>query len=879
MVFTSSGPSDTSIVEHFVHDVLLPESLSSTYVIGLLKDSQGRMWVGTSDGINLLTKDDQFINYRTDKSFPFGQIVDIVEQPANNKVWVCAREAPYPLYLFNENNAQLEPFKEFAPSENRSFRITFDHQNRMWASVRSIGLFVHDFSTGQTQFYDPDKGAHHGFRTYGSARAMTDSYGNVWIGGTELLKWPNSHKPFQSILSDGYLVNSVFADEHFIWYSARKPFRWNRATLRTEQHLPEGQPINLRVSELRNPEKAIIYKYAAVDENSMLFTTTRNIFFWDRRDDTFTQIPTSRGGPFRDFEFGQNNNLWITPNQGALVELDLSTGRDTSLAERGHNKIPYPMTIASDSSGYLWIGSTRNGLFRFNEETLETINYVPAPGDSVPSLSSYYVRDILVHSDGTLWIGTNLGLDHFDPGNGSFINFNKSDGLASDNIVSIAEDDHGNLWMGTHEGLIKMTYQSKSFDRFTQSAGLCNTVYTDRAVFKDPSGWMYFGGNNGVDFFHPDSIGINSIPPAIYISAVRVHNKPVATDLAYRKEFPEMQFRYDENFIEIEFVGLHYTTPSANTYAYKLEGPAAGSGTWNELGTSRLATLGNMSPGGYTLHARAANPDGVWSEEKVLLKFQISPPFWRTLWFYALIAFLIICGLTTLYLLRIRQIQQKERLKSEFNKKIAEIELKALQAQMNPHFLFNSLNSVKSLIGKKENRKATLYLTRFSQLIRQVLNNSMSKFVKLSDELEALRLYLDLESMRFQDKFDFQIEVGEDVNADFVEVPPLLLQPYVENAIWHGLLPKENGQRLLTVEVRRSGDFIQMMVEDNGIGRKNAQQLRSKTGNRRQSLGMRITDDRLKILHAIYGSEARVEVQDLTDPTGTRVTIHLPLAD
>ena len=308
-------------------------------------------------------------------------------------------------------------------------------------------------------------------------------------------------------------------------------------------------------------------------------------------------------------------------------------------------------------------------------------------------------------------------------------------------------------------------------------------------------------------------------------------------------------------------------------YEYRID-----DGQWQELGTSRLVTLANLDPGEYEVYARAANPDGVWSSSEHLIRIVVTPPWWETTIFY-LVVLVIICGVIYwIYRSRVATIRKQQELRSETNKKIAEIEMKALRAQMNPHFIFNSINSVQSLITKGQSDEARHYLTRFAKLIRIVLNNSRAKFVRLSDDLEALRLYLELERFRFKN-FDYRISVGDDIDPHFLEIPPMLLQPYVENAIWHGLSHKEGGGGLIEVRVERSGDLVVLHIIDNGIGRERAGALQTRSRSKQTSLGMRITEDRLSILSELYGETANVQVIDLKDPTGTHIRITLPVPE
>ncbi len=270
---------------------------------------------------------------------------------------------------------------------------------------------------------------------------------------------------------------------------------------------------------------------------------------------------------------------------------------------------------------------------------------------------------------------------------------------------------------------------------------------------------------------------------------------------------------------------------------------------------------------------------GIPGTARTSINISIEPAFWQTWWFYTLCVVTLGFIVFAVYKIRVTQVRQEQAKLTKVNKRIAEIEMKALQAQMNPHFLFNSLNSVKSLVSRGENDKAVFYLTKFSKLIRQILNNSRKKFVRLNEETGALQLYLELEAMRFNQNLNYSITIEEGVNEDFIEVPSLILQPYVENAIWHGLRHKESGDWKLDINISRKGDFVIMVVEDNGIGRAQSARIGKLAALNKESLGMKINDDRMAFLQEIYGKEAMVKVEDLHHPTGTKVVIQLPIPD
>jgi len=193
--------------------------------------------------------------------------------------------------------------------------------------------------------------------------------------------------------------------------------------------------------------------------------------------------------------------------------------------------------------------------------------------------------------------------------------------------------------------------------------------------------------------------------------------------------------------------------------------------------------------------------------------------------------------------------RQAELILLDTQKKMADMEMQALRAQMNPHFIFNCLNSINRYIVKSDQATASLYLTRFAKLIRLILENSNAKNVILSNELEALKLYIEMEALRFDKKFNYKIIVADNVNPDSIEVPPLIIQPYVENAIWHGLLHKESGGQLNLSVTMINENMLECIIEDNGVGRAKAKELKSKSATTRKSLGMKLTEGRISLLN------------------------------
>jgi sensor histidine kinase YesM len=225
--------------------------------------------------------------------------------------------------------------------------------------------------------------------------------------------------------------------------------------------------------------------------------------------------------------------------------------------------------------------------------------------------------------------------------------------------------------------------------------------------------------------------------------------------------------------------------------------------------------------------------------------------------------------------------QKIKQVAAEFEQKIAETEMTALRAQMNPHFIFNCLNSIKLYTLENDSKTASEYLTIFSQLIRLVLENSRSEKISLEKELETLRLYIELEAMRFKDKVKYSIHVDPEIDQEYTEIPPLLIQPYVENAIWHGLMHKKNGG-LIEINVTQPTEYSLLVeVTDDGVGREQAAEYESKSAVRKKSFGLKMTSERIEAINQLYKMEADVQITDINDagdkPAGTKVKIKIPL--
>jgi len=374
-------------------------------------------------------------------------------------------------------------------------------------------------------------------------------------------------------------------------------------------------------------------------------------------------------------------------------------------------------------------------------------------------------------------------------------------------------------------------------------------------------GEIWMGTNKGVVRFNPDEVKPYSTPPNVYIDGLLINDTEPVKGIGERDS---LHLTYEENTLLFDVKAVGYYKAKRNKINYRLQGYES---DWVSVKNGQMIRYAKLPPGTYTLQVQAEDVNGNQSQIRDLEIF-VRPPFWQTWWFYLTLTLLALSLAFAFYRYRVGLIRKEEKQKTavaNLNLQVIETEMKALKAQMNPHFLFNSMNSIKGLILKQEARKASEYLTKFSVLLRGILSNSEKRYILLATELETLRLYIELEALRFTREIDYQIEYSSDIDVDFISVPPLVIQPFVENAIWHGLLPKKEGKNILQIKIERDGDFILCTIEDNGVGRSSTAQAKNLTAHK--SMGIGITRKRIELIHP----ENAVQIIDLKNEAGQRI--------
>ena len=365
----------------------------------------------------------------------------------------------------------------------------------------------------------------------------------------------------------------------------------------------------------------------------------------------------------------------------------------------------------------------------------------------------------------------------------------------------------------------------------------------------------------------------------LILSDVKVEGASLNQNNFFFKSF-QTEFKNYQRNISFEYDLVAPFNSTQRDYEYQLIGL---SDNWVKQNQERSINFSNLEGGNYTFKVRHRFSDGNYSYSTPF-NFHIGKYYYENWWFWLLIIIASIGIISTFVLIKWNQKKKELALLDKHSRELAHLEMSALRAQMNPHFLFNSLNSIKNFALTKGPRETAAYLTKFSHLIRLILQNSKNPLVNLKDELDALKLYIEIESLRFENKFKFKFNIDEGLMISSIQIPPLILQPFVENSIWHGLMHKKDGEGQLIISVKDQGNSIQCMIEDNGIGREMAQKIKKeKTYDKQKSLGMDITGNRIALTNKIYNINTDVRVIDLHDKngkaSGTRVLIDIPKSE
>ncbi|MEN0004474.1 MAG: histidine kinase [Bacteroidota bacterium] len=459
--------------------------------------------------------------------------------------------------------------------------------------------------------------------------------------------------------------------------------------------------------------------------------------------------------------------------------------------------------------------------------------------------------------------------------------------LSRQPIQSGQLDDDDNLWLTTSAGLAQYLPDEEELKQYSISDGVQGNSFLFGAAFKMSDGKLLFGGGNGFTIVGKEKVRSVSTPAKATLnqllikglSAHEIKDDSSGTSVLAQIKSLTLPYEYNQSLF-FGFAPKEYSDPGNTTFEYVL---IKNQKDTIDQGIRSTVRLVDVRPGSYQLQVYGRNSDGLKQQTPYLLAFTILQPWWQSGWFYLLLLAITVFIMHLFAQYRIKKIKRQEaalRERAEIEAANAEMETAILRLQMSPHFLFNSMNSIGGHILSEEPVKAYTYLTQFAKLMRKILEDAEKPTLSLREELQLMEQYLKIEQMRFGERLSFQFDVAPTIDQDAVHIPTMLSQPFLENAIKHGLANQREGGRIMMNITEVDQTFLRIVIEDNGVGRQQAHQRKRSNGH--VSKAMDITSHRLQLLEEQTGLPTQLLIEDVypnEEWTGTRVILEVPLLD
>jgi ligand-binding sensor domain-containing protein/anti-sigma regulatory factor (Ser/Thr protein kinase) len=887
--------------------------LEKTPVKKIISFKENEYWFVTyNDGLLLLNTQSGSITEFFIDAINKTQVSSIVYH--NGKIIAGLLHKMFYLYP-DRGNYKVAPFHpEFLFPEIKEL---YSYDKSLWIGTLTGGCFlVNELSNVK------DTIVRFKINTGGVGCFTTDAAGKLWIGtrGNGLIQYHPKTGEIKAAAHDRYdnrspgknFVLSLFKDRQgIIWcglsgsgLSKYDPLKYQFLSISNEP----SNPVSL-------PDNMVFDIYESGDEHYYIGTQNQGIAAWDTKANKFTAYSASSkigmiSNTIYDIAGDEKNNIWIA-SWGGLMQLDrnrkqiiykenktlpqakklygiiklkkkdslLLTGENGavfySLKEQRWSTLPSTINwptaylgryMYEDENNILWICTVGAGLIRYD--------YLKSDFKVIDPVKKYalYVRH-LFSSGQEFWLATDNGILVYDPKKNEVIRHLTLGSPDRSNVCyAIQKDKNGFIWVSSNTGLYRINPQDYTIQNYNIGNGLSFMEYNTACAYTEKDGTLLFGGVGGITKFNPSFLKENIFSPKPIITAVEVNDKPLQTGISPGRT-NNLSLSYKQNFITFSFAVTNFSNQGNNQFAYRLQGL---SDSWTNCGNRNFASYTSLPPGKYVFELRSANSDGKWCDGITTLAFVIHSPWWQTWWF--IITTLLLLASLIMYFVR-RKIQTIRR-EAALKQKIAEAEMMALRAQMNPHFIFNSLNSIREMILNNENKEASRYLSKFAHLIRLTLDQSGQPFISLRNTLDYLNRYIEMEQIR-NSHFSSRILCDSELDQDEIVLPPMLIQPFVENAIWHGVTSSRKNISIL-INFYTDGNQLICTIDDDGMGINQALANKPQSNSNHRSVGIANIQQRIRLLNEKYNLQCSIAVTDKKEKSGglqygTLVTLRLPV--
>jgi len=846
----------------------LNPNVAEINIQSILIENNSELWVNTPKGIfNLLKIPNKLNSNRGLSNSNITVSVSIKNQ------WLIGSYGGG-VQLYDKSKGIITP-KRLAILKNEIILDILVNENEVWIATMNRGVFVWNTESNEVKNFTASNGlSNNHVRTL-----KKDKWGNVWIGtsGGGISIYNNS--PFLEYnkangLNSNYIYDVVKDKNKNLWVST------------------EGAGV-VRLNDTSNVLFDEEFGYKSVKTRVIFEDSQHNIWFgsegegiglWLSKDnkDTIYRFKNNSGLQnywIKSFAQNPNTNQLFVATAGGIHELIIQNDFPVKVKFRKINNQNIPNRISQicfDNNGILYFSSNhgvgkvilKNGIVKAVKLFEDKSNF----------------RNVIVKFNILVAGSTDKGILKIDLETESELSWiDTKHWLNSNNIYQITWHNF-ELWVGTEKGLTKLSMNDQNniiSNQFYQYEDGFEGVETNvNASSIDHEQNLWFGTTNGLFLFNGESThNHKKIGPAFRFLDIQLFYESIL-NTKFSRYFSNpikdsiLTLEHDNNHIGFSFEAIQYAHSKQIRYRWMLKGFDK---KWTPASKNTSATYGNLKAGKYVFLAQSSIDD-TWNSEPIKFEFSIEGPFWATIWFKVGSVFTILLGIGLIILSIYKRFLRKNtelREKLELEKSLLELEQKALRLQMNPHFMFNALNSIHNLIILNDSANARYALSKFTKLLRQVLENSREKFISIDAEVETLAHYVQLEKITTQHEFDFNVTIDEDLDPNEKILPPLMLQPFLENAIIHGFKNIMH-KGIINVSFELIEDTIlKCTIDDNGIGRVNASQINSQKESYHKSTALHVTQERLANLNPIRSDSNQLlspfQIVDKTNSEGYSV--------
>jgi two-component sensor histidine kinase/competence protein ComGC len=736
----------------------------------------------------------------------------------NNKLFFCDKKSGN---LLKRDNDRFSIDDNFTPIRNKNERLRYYSNNEnLWVSRQAGGVLVFD------QNFKPLFEGKTIFRNNIISCTIKDNEGNILLGtfGEGLIVIPNVNLINTKMPTISAKITRITSSPNNTIFLGSQDGRIYQIDQKNN------------ISTIWNHQNKNIEILEYFEENNSLLI--------DDKIPVILHLNSKKEqkkywGAIKDVNRISKNKYMISSNRGVIYYYPISTTtKKINLFSERTNSIGYDANTKTIYAG------TASGLKIGNEEIIHNFKL---------NRISLICRDIMYFNE-KIYVATSKNGILIFKNNKLIDNWKIESGLISNTIKHIKKYEK-NIFVSTDNGIQLLNQNGESLYILNKSNGLQNNNITD---FEIRNNVLWLIHQRGVQ-----SINIKHLVPYVYTPTINL--RKILVNDSINTSIETSTFNYQQNKFEFYVSASSLKYKDEISYHHQLIGIDNG---WqiNSYINNKIEYK-SLPPGNYTFKIKAICRN--IESKTISYQFIIAPPLWNTWWFYLIVILIFIAITFFIFKQEIKKQKKKIQLKNELNAS----KLIAIQSQMNPHFIFNAINSIQDLILKGDIDNSYSYIIKFSKLVRQTLNFSDKEFIDIEAEIELLEIYLGLEKLRFKDDFEYSITC----EANDIQVPPMLIQPFVENAIKHGLLHKE-GIKKLDITFNKT-EILHCTIRDNGIGRKKAQEIKDRQQKNHQSFSVNATRSRFEIMKSHYQQDLGVQFEDLIEkgePNGTIVVITMP---